>query len=408
MGAFSFGWAAEMQVSLVQRHRQHAFDRAAIAPPQPLLAAAGARVVLGGIASIGVLAEPIRPAADTLFGPRGAVLAAPAGPLFVADTGHHRVLVWRDVPRADFTPANFVLGQPDFASEGRNAKRAIGPATLNVPTGIAVGGGCLAVADAWNHRVLLWHSLPDAPNRPADIVLGQADFAGGLANRGAAAPAADTLNWCYGVAICDGHLFVSDTGNRRVLVWNALPATNGAPADLVLGQRDFTTRDHGGGLGGASFMRWPHAVAIAEGRLFVADAGTSRIMMWQGIPATNGAPCNAVLGQAGFDGADHNRNAFDPTAATLNMPYGIATLPGQLVVADTANSRLLGYDLAALETGASADRLAGQRRYHDKGENRWERPGRDGLCWPYGVSTCGDTAIIADSGNNRVLLWGAA
>jgi hypothetical protein len=55
-----------------------------------------------------------------------------------------------------------------------------------------------------------------------------------------------------------------------------------------------------------------------------------------------------------------------------------------------------------------ADRLAGQRWFHEKGENRWERPGRDTLCWPYGVAACGDTVVIADSGNNRVLVWGAA
>ena len=86
----------------------------------------------------------------------------------------------------------------------------------------------LAVADAWNHRVLIWHGLPERSNQPADVVLGQADFDGALANRGADAPRADTLFWCYGVAIAGGRLFVADTGNRRVLVWDRIPTTNGA------------------------------------------------------------------------------------------------------------------------------------------------------------------------------------
>jgi hypothetical protein len=397
-----------MRVSLAQRHRQEKFGAAEVSPPRQLLAATGARVVLGGIASAGVLAEPVRPAPDSLFGPRGATMASPRGPLLVCDTGHHRLLVWRDAPHTDFAPADLVIGQPDFTCEGRNAKRGVGASTLNVPTGIAIGSGVLAVADAWNHRVLLWHGLPRASNQPADIVLGQADFAAGLANRGSAAPAADTLNWSYGVAICDGHLVVADTGNRRILVWDTIPEANGAPADLVLGQRDFTIRDDGGGGPvGASGMRWPHAVTMAAGRLFVADAGTSRIMIWHRMPETNGTPCDAVFGQAGFDGIDHNRGAYDSSAATLNMPYGIATLRRHLVVADTANSRLLGFDLAEIETGTPADCLAGQRTFHHKGENRWERPDRGGLCWPYGIATCGDTAIVADSGNNRVLLWEA-
>ena len=93
----------------------------------------------------------------------------------------------------------------------------------------------LAVADAWNHWLLLWLVLPDASNRPADGVFGQSDFRSGLANRGANVPKADMLNWCCGGAIADGRLIVGDTGNRSVLVWRDIPEANGAPADLVLG-----------------------------------------------------------------------------------------------------------------------------------------------------------------------------
>src|SRR6202030_2688530 len=110
------------------------------------------------------------------------------------------------------------------------------------------------------HRVLIWHGIPKRSNQPADVVLGQATMMAGQANRGADLPAADTLNWCYGVAIVDGRLFVCDTGNRRLLVWDAIPTAHGAAADLVLGQRDFTTRDENAGVGGGPVgMRWPHA-----------------------------------------------------------------------------------------------------------------------------------------------------
>lgn len=393
-----------MRVSLVQPHRDFPPLHPGGAAPCHLLSAAGARVILGGSAD--GLAAPLRPTADTLFGPRGVALGGDRGPLVVADTGHHRVLVWRTTPIADGGPADLVLGQRDFAGEARNAGGEVGPLGLNVPTGIALDAGVLAVADAWNHRVLLWHGMPDAAPRPPDVVLGQADFTSGSANRGAALPAADSLNWCYGVAICDGRLIVADTGNRRVLVWDRLPETSGAPADLVLGQRDFGSRDDGGGEPvGAAGMRWPHAVTIAAGALFVADAGTSRVMVWRGLPRRHGAPCDIVLGQADFAATDHNRGGWDPAAATLNMPYGIATLGDRLIVADTANSRLLGFAFADLATGIDADRLTGQQHFSDKGENRWQRPDRDSLCWPYGIAIAGDIVAIADTGNNRVLLW---
>ncbi|MGQ0456033.1 MAG: hypothetical protein ACT4OU_03105 [Hyphomicrobium sp.] len=381
-----------------------------VSAPTPLLDALGARVVLGQKASMHGPAEPIRPAPDSLFGPRGAALAAPDGPLFVCDTGHHRLLIWSVAPDGDRAPADLIIGQPDFVSEGRNGKSEVGPATLNVPTGVAAAGGVLAVADAWNHRVLIWIGYPTRSNQPADVVLGQSDFKGSLANRGRGAASQSSLNWCYGVTISDGALYVADTGNRRVLKWNAIPLANGAPADLVLGEGDFATRDENGGRApDAAGMRWPHGVCVHQRRLFVADAGNNRIMVWSAAPTRNGEPCSFVLGQTDCACVDHNQASYYPTAASLNMPYGLAVLGNRLITADTANCRLVGYDMDALAMNAPASALAGQRTFQDKGENRsWSAAQRDSLCWPYAASSCGDTLVVADSGNNRVLLWEAA
>lgn len=328
----------------------------------PLLQRQGARVILG--AQVNAPVEPITPSPCSLFGPRGACLAASAGPLIVCDTGHHRLLVWNSAPQADGGPADLVIGQADLCSEGRNGKVDIGPATFNVPTGVAVNGDVLAVADAWNNRVLLWHGLPRECNRPADVVLGQADFCSGLANRGLGTQRTDTLNWPYGVAIHQGRLYVADTGNRRVLAWHSLPETNGRPADVVL--------DEG--------LRWPHGIAAAADSLFVADAGLGRVLAWKRLD---------------FQGA---------FGEGVNMPYGVAVQAGRLVVADTAHSRLLGFETA----GGPARWLAAQAGLSDAGDNRWRPAARDSLCWPYGLAACGATLVVADSGNNRVLLWDMA
>lgn len=313
------------------------------------------------------------------------------------------------MPTRDGTPADLLIGQKDFMSEGRNGKSEPGPATLNVPTGVSAESGVLAVADAWNHRVLIWHRYPTHSNQPADVVVGQEDFRSVLANRGTFTAAADSLNWCYGVTISDGALYVADTGNRRILKWDRIPESNGEPADLVLGERDFVTRDENAGQAASSGgMRWPHAISAHKGRLMVADAGNNRIMVWEEIPSTNGAPCSYVLGQADCQSVDHNQAAYYPTARGLSMPYGLATIGDTLIAADTANCRLTGFDLQSLHMNAPATRLAGQVAFQDKGENRWGITGRATLCWPYGVSACGRTLVVADSGNNRVLLWDAA
>ena len=384
-----------------------ALKRAAIpGTPQPLLDGAGPTVCIGGSLGLDGLAEPVTPTATSLFGPRGACLLGADGPLWVCDTGHHRLLGWARVPRSDDTPADWVIGQADFLHEGRNAKGNPGPATLNVPTGITACGAGLAVADAWNHRVLIWHQLPGDHNVPADLVLGQADFQGGEVNRGADAPSGQSLFWPYGVFWDGARLWVADSGNRRVLMWNGLPGANGQPADLVLGQRDFNCRNENAGAEPSAFsMRWPHDVSLWRGRLCVADAGNNRIMVWQDTPTENAASCQHMLGQNNALLVDNNQSLYWPTSASLNMPYGITCVGDWLLTADTANSRLLGWQIDDCATGAAARVLTGQTDFAAKGDNRWKMPVRDSLCWPYGIRACGEQVVVSDSGNSRVVLW---
>ena len=373
--------------------------------PVPLVDPSGPGCILGVLTGGFDLTRPVVPSASTLFGPRGAALASADGPLFVADTGHHRLMIWHQRPSEDQTPADVLIGQKDFVSEGRNGKGEPSAATFNVPTGVTASGDILAVADAWNHRVLIWHSLPTRINQRADVVLGQADFNSVLPNRGGEA-AADTLNWCYGVTMAGSRLIVCDTGNRRVLIWNSIPDRNGTPADLVLGQADMHCRDENGGHGVDLIgMRWPHAAALCGEALFIADAGNNRLMAWSPVPAANGAPCDYLIGQTSPSACEHNRANYWPDAASLNMPYACTAFSDGLAVADTANSRLIGFAAEDFAFGVPARRLTGQPDFQAKGDNRWQVPVRDSLCWPYGLTSCGDVLVIADSGNNRLLLW---
>lgn len=348
---------------------------------------------------------PVTPSPRTLFGPRGCCLGSKDGPLWVADTGHHRLLGWRACPRESASEADWVIGQPTFFSEGRNAKSRPGPTTLNVPTGIAAYGSGLAVADAWNHRVLIWRHLPTASHCPPDLVLGQENFERVEINRGHAAASADTLYWPYGVSSWGDRLIVADTGNRRVLIWLTPPTHNGQPADLVLGQPDFQQRDeNAGGAPSIMSVRWPHGIAQWDDKLCVADAGNNRIMIWKTMPTESGANCDWILGQCDAERVDHNGGQYWPRAGSLNMPYGSAVVNDWLIVADTANSRLLGWHQRDLATGAPARALAGQSSFSMKGDNQWLFPSSDTLCWPYGLSIAEGLAAIADSGNNRVAI----
>lgn len=377
-------------------------------PAPPLLSAAGPTTILGGADP---LIGPVAPSSSVLFGPRGAHLFGRTGPLWVADTGHHRLLGWRTLPEHDGAPADWVLGQPGFAREGRNALGEASALTMNVPCGVApFGERGMAVADSWNNRVLVWLECPTASGAPADLVLGQADFTGQSPNRGEDAAGGeqagpDTMHWPFQVMTHQGRLYVADAGNRRVLVWRELPTRSGQPADLVLGQPDLRGRsDNGGVPAGPSGMRWPHDLAILHGNLVVTDAGNNRVMIWDGIPDTTNAPCAVVLGQSDFVSVDHNKARYWPDAECLNMPYAVAANERWLIAGDTANSRLVGWR-GMPATGAPAVALSGQDSFNAKGDNRWGEAARDSLCWPYGLQLLQDTAVVCDTGNHRVLVW---
>ena len=190
--------AVALKVSLARSRERPAARQA--------LDARGARVVLGGEDSF---AGPVVPSSRSLFGPRGAALTAD-GALWVADTGHHRLLGWPALPERDDEPAEWLIGQPRFDAEGRNTKGDVHGATMNVPTGVCACGDGLAVADAWNHRVLIWHLAPRSSRQPADVVLGQADMSSGLINRGL-----DTYSPRYRLE----HLFATPC---RTILWKML------------------------------------------------------------------------------------------------------------------------------------------------------------------------------------------
>ncbi|AKG23771.1 NHL repeat containing protein [Calothrix sp. 336/3] len=367
-------------------------------------------IIIGQDFSPDKLPIPSLPSAHEIFAPRGACLFAHTGYLWVSDTGNHRLLGWEKIPKTDNQAANWVIGQPDFYHEGQNGKNLVNSHTVSVPTGICECAKGMAVADAWNHRVLIWQEVPGDTNVPADIVLGQADFTSNLPNRGKGEATANTLNWCYGVYYFQGKLFVADTGNRRVLIWHELPRENGQPADLVLGQSDMISRDENGGNSPNSrSMRWCHDITFWGENLVVTDAGNNRVMIWQGMPTENNQPCTVVLGQRDFHAVEMNQNNYFPNSSSLSMPYGVESYQNYLLVADTANSRILGWEKSdnLLDLwNRNADILLGQTTFTSKSENRdFGRPKRDSFNWCYGIQVCHDTAIIADSGNNRILLW---
>jgi hypothetical protein len=380
----------------------------------PLPAAYGEwrpRAVLGATSAGGLLLPNADPTAAQLYAPRG--VHVDDSRVVVADTGNHRVLVFDGHPDHDGVDADVVLGQADAQSEGPQAAGRGTDGGMNLPTGVLVHDGRLVVADAWNHRLLVWDRVPTETDTRPDLVLGQPDNAAVEPNRGGE-PTAASFYWPFGIAVVDGAFVVADTGNRRVLIWNdGIPVDPCAPADVVLGQDGPTAREENrGGAASASSFRWPHAaVADGAGGLLVADAGNHRALGWSVVPTTD-VPADFVLGQPDLTTAvefPYRRQ----TGTMFRFPYGVTTLDvggaTGLAVADTANNRVLVWDAFPRGPEVEPDHVLAQPDFSSNGENRWQHVDQDTLCWPYGLGSYDGDGLhllaVADSGNNRVVLW---
>lgn len=336
-----------------------------------------------------------------MYAPRGVWLDERR--LIVCDSGNHRILIWNTRPAADHTPADVVLGQTDFSSEGPAARGRGAENGLHLPTGVLVIGSRLVVADAWHHRILVWNEIPTASDTPADYALGQPDLSSVQTNRGQVR-SRQGLYWPYGIAWIRNRFYVADTGNRRVLIWDGFPGSD-RPADVVLGQSSGQAADENrGGPVAADSFRWAHDFAGDEDRLYIADAGNHRVLGWNQDPRSDG-PADTVIGQKDFQSA--YELPYDTQGAQrLRFPYAIDCSDHVLAVADTANNRILFFRLPWDATCFSpAFDVLGQTDFAGNGENRWQSVTADTLCWPYGINFHQDILAIADSGNNRVMLW---
>ncbi|MFL6452074.1 MAG: RICIN domain-containing protein [Bryobacteraceae bacterium] len=268
-----------------------------------------------------------------------------------------------------------VLGQVNFQSSvpGRSDVPTTSAGSMNAPIAVGTDGRVLAVADTDNNRVLLWNSIPASSTTPPNIVLGQANF---TSFQSPQPINANSLRGPQGVWIQNGKVFVADTQNHRVLIWNSIPTQNNQPADVVLGQTGFnvafapSVSPGSNPLTTASRLLNPVAVTSDGTRLFVADLGYNRVLIWNSIPTSNAQPADVVVGQPDMTSsvpnfvtalcADAATNGAARCADTLNFPRFALSDGTRLFIADGGNDRVLIFNSIPTTNGANADSVLGQ------------------------------------------------
>jgi uncharacterized protein (TIGR03437 family) len=354
------------------------------------------------------------------------------------DQLNHRVLIFKDLlsslpgindpfPQpagpvrcpACLGQANVVLGQTDF----KKFEFGRGRSGLRLPTAVASDGTRVAVADTDNNRVLIWNRFPTSNSQPADVVLGQTDF-----DRAVAAISQTAMRGPQGVWIQGNRLFVADTQNNRILIWNSIPTSNNQGADLVLGQPDFNsgfTRDLQDPQPTVNNLLNPVSVTSDGQRLYVADLGHNRVLIWNSIPSRSQTPPDTVLGQPSFteargnnspklcasNGKDDKGNDTFPVrcARTMDFPRFVVSDGRRLYVADAGNDRVLVWNSIPNQNNVAPDAILGQPDEFSNFIGDFERPERsaavDALRTPLALATDGRNLFVSDSFNRRILVF---
>jgi sugar lactone lactonase YvrE len=244
------------------------------------------------------------------------------GNLWVADGGNCRILRFNNASSlANGSSANGVLGQPDFTTGTMTTSPAQNK--IGLPSSLCFDGTTLWVCDKQFNRVLRFDSAATKLNGAnADGVLGQSNFTGS-----AAGTTPSTFDNPYGVcADAKGNLYVSEQTNNRVPIFlNAESKSNGANADNLLGQSSFYSITQSAGNNSFYHGTSNFAVDNTAGKLLIADRSGCRVMQFAASGSLTGIKHNETSSFSGVPKQfrlSNYPNPFNPsTTISIFVPF---------------------------------------------------------------------------------------
>jgi hypothetical protein len=321
--------------------------------------------------------------------------------LIVGDYLNHRVLIYNQIPTTNFAPADIVVGQTNFTNRGSNPG-GIGANTLANPSGVATDGTRLFIGDYSNSRILIFNHMPTSNNARADVVVGQPD----MVTNSTGTTASKFAN-ASGVEFdpVSGKLIIADSTNSRVLIYNQVPTTNGAPADVVIGQPDFVsgTANQGGSVA-ANTLSGVRQTKVINGKLIVSDFNNQRVLIYNSIPTVNNSSADVVIGQQNFSGGSANQGG-SVASNTLYQAYRVVFDGKRLIIPDSYNHRIVFYNGIPDRNNASAYMVIGQPNFTSNSANQGVSVNANTLQYAIGVALAENKVMIADQVNHRVLIF---
>lgn len=313
----------------------------------------------------GYEAEPI-PSGVLLY--PGKVLADPVGDrLFIADSGHNRVLVTDTEGQIQTVIGTGDEGFFDGVPEG---------ARFSNPQGMALVGEVLYVADTGNHAI----RAVDLEMAIVDTVAGTGDRGVGRVDGGPGPTVPLRSPW--DLTLVGGRLFIAMAGSHQLWMFDLesglVQAVAGTGSEGIVD-----------GLPEEALLAQPSGIAADEdGVLYFADSETSAVRQADLITAYQ---VTTLVGAGLFDYGDVDGEA---STARMQHPLGVAVQGGVVYVADTYNNKIkrVGTETLAVATMAGTGTPGYANGTFAKAD--FHEPG--------GLSILGDKLYVADTNNHAV------
>ncbi len=290
------------------------------------------------------------------------------GRIFIADAGHHRIVVTDldgRVLRA------FGAGEPGFTDGAANEARFRDPQGLE----LSPDGKTLWVADTRNHAL-----------RAIDLETDEVVTIAGTGRRAYRLPAGDPLNSDlaspWDIHYHDGSLYIANAGTHQIWVLDL--ANDRLNVFAGTGREDI---DDGHRLNEATLAQ-PSGLAGDATHLYWVDAESSSVRR---APFAGEGDVETLIGTDLFEWGDADGPAG---TARIQHAQGLAIGDGVLYLADTYNHKVRALSLADFSVTTVAG--SGERDWSDAtgGEAAFEEPN--------GLSLAGGTLYLADTGNHAI------
>jgi hypothetical protein len=181
----------------------------------------------------------------------------------------------------------------------------------------------------------------------------------------------------------------------------APPVTNGQAADLAIGAPDITTRTGGTT---ADTSRSAGGLCVAGDHMWISDFTNGRALQLNAPVLVFSAAADLAIGQTSLttsvDGPT-NQLLTKPPGGTFENVGDVACDGTAVVVSDTVANRIVILNAIPGANGPTFNTVLGQTTF----TGTTAVTSSSGLSAPRGIWTDGTRIVVADTGNNRVLIW---